>query len=337
MTPAGPPDRRPATGDFRFEGVVRLTKIGSAFVIFTIVIGFAAINTGNNSLYIGLSVMLGTLLLSGVASQRGLRHLRVEFDHVGEAWAGRPAAGELRIANRSRIWNVRDVIVASDELAEPLFVPLIERRREIAAGVSFLFARRGIVQLNKLDLYTRYPFGFFMKKRRVAIRGEVVVYPRLLDVTGDRERFRAVDGDVHSANRPGGGTEIHSFREYVRGDSLRQIYWKKSASLGRWIMKQPELEAGRAVHVVVDPFKPRGVPDDDFEHMVSDAATFVYDALDRNLEVILSLPRVSLRAGTRAQASAMFRALALIEPSYEPVAQTIDRNAVLFGVTSHAA
>ena len=32
------------------------------------------------------------------------------------------------------------------------------------------------------------------------------------------------------------GTEIHSFREFVRGDSLRQVYWKKSASLGRWIM-----------------------------------------------------------------------------------------------------
>ena len=75
--------------DFRFDGVVRLTKVGSSFVIFTIVIGFAAINTGNNSLYIGLAFMLGTLLLSGVASQRGLRQLRVEFDSLGAAWAGR--------------------------------------------------------------------------------------------------------------------------------------------------------------------------------------------------------------------------------------------------------
>src|SRR2546428_7136710 len=96
---------------FEFDGVVRLTKVGIAFLIFTIFIGFAAINTGNNALYIALSFMLGCLLLSGIASQRGLRQLRAEFDSIQEAWVGRAAAGRLRIVNRSRIWNVRDVIV----------------------------------------------------------------------------------------------------------------------------------------------------------------------------------------------------------------------------------
>jgi uncharacterized protein (DUF58 family) len=139
-------------------------------------------------------------------------------------------------------------------------------------------------------------------------------------------------------SRPGAGTEIHSFREYVRGDSLRQVYWKKSASHGRWIIKQTELEAGRAVHIVVDPFKPRGVSTEEFELMISHAATFLHDALERDLEVMLSMPRVSLRANSHAQARAMFRALALVEPAYEPVVQTIDRNAVVFGVRqSHAA
>src|SRR6266550_7019877 len=90
---------------FEFEGVVRLTRIGTTFVIFTVVIGFAAINTGNNALYIALSFMLGCLLLSGIASQRGLRDLSAEFDSIQEAWAGKAAGGKLRIANRSRIWN----------------------------------------------------------------------------------------------------------------------------------------------------------------------------------------------------------------------------------------
>src|SRR3954447_10473152 len=89
---------------WQFDGVVRLTRIGISFVIFTVVIGFAAINTGNNSLYIGLSFMLGCLLLSGIASKGGLKHLVVELDGVEEAWAMRPAHGRLRIINRSRIW-----------------------------------------------------------------------------------------------------------------------------------------------------------------------------------------------------------------------------------------
>src|SRR6266550_7780544 len=92
---------------FEFEGVVRLTRIGTTFVIFTIVIGFAAINTGNNALYIALSFMLGCLLLSGIASKGGLKQLHVEFGNVHEPWAGRAAEGTLQITNRSLVWNVR--------------------------------------------------------------------------------------------------------------------------------------------------------------------------------------------------------------------------------------
>ena len=319
------------THSFQFDGVVRLTRVGTAFLIFTVFIGFAAINTGNNALYIALSFMLGALLLSGIASKGGLKHLRVEFDSVEEAWAGRPAHGRLRVENVSRIWNMRDVIVTSDEMDVPLLIPLLERRAASAFEVTFRFRRRGVVQLKRVDLYTRYPFGFFLKKRRVRIDGEVVVFPELLDEESARERFHPVEGEQFASNRPGMGHEVHSFRDYVRGDSLRHVAWKKSASLGRWIIKQTELEAGRSVHVVIDPYRPRGVSEETFERMISEAATVVYDALGRGLDVIVAVPHVTLRSG-RDGGGAIFRALALLGPSHEPVALAVERTSIIFNV-----
>ena len=316
---------------WQFDGVVRLTRIGTAFVLFTVVIGFAAINTGNNALYIGLSFMLGCLLLSGIASKGGLKHLVVTFDGVDEAWAMQPAHGRLRVMNRSRIWNVRDLILTSDELDAPLCVPLIRRRDEIVLQAMFLFRRRGVVQLSRIDLYTRYPFGFFLKKRRPRLAGEVVVYPRLLGDESTRDRFRLIEGDQHPSNRIGAGTDIHSFRDYVRGDSLRRVHWKKSASLGRWIIKQTEVEADRAMHVVVDPYRPKDVSEETFEEMISDAATFMNDALGRDLHISLSIRNMTLRSD-RDGAAAMFRALALLEATHEPVAQTVDRESIIFTV-----
>jgi uncharacterized protein (DUF58 family) len=318
---------------WQFNGVVRLTKIGISFIVFTVCAGFAAINTGNNALYIGLSFMLGALMLSGIASKGGLKHLRVELEGIDEAWAGRVARGRLRVVNRSRIWNVRDLILTADELAAPILVSLVERRGEVAVDAAFLFRRRGLVQLTSIDLYTRYPFGFFLKKRRVKISGDVVVYPHLLDQDVARERFSPVEGDDQQpSSRPGPGSDIHSFREYTRGDSLRHVAWKKSASLGRWIIKQTESDAGRAVHVVVDPYKPRGASDDDFERMVSEAATFLYEALHRDFELVVAMPRLELRARGGEGARAIFRALALLEPRYEPFAQTLERDSVVFAV-----
>jgi len=120
-------------------------------------------------------------------------------------------------------------------------------------------------------------------------------------------------------------------RDYVRGDSLRHVAWKKSASLGRWIIKQTELEAGRAVHVVVDPFKPRGTSDDEFERMISEAATVVFDALRRELDVILSVPHLALHSD-RDGGGALFRALALLQPSREAVALPVERTSIIFNV-----
>jgi len=327
----------PKPSAWTFDGVVRLTRIGSTFVLFTVVIGFAALNTGNNALYIALTFLLGTLLLSGIASKGGLKHLRVELTSFDQPWAGTPSSAVLRIANDSPIWNVRDVVVVSDELDPPIVVDVIRRKSHVAVNATFLFARRGVVQVRRLDLYTRYPFGFFLKKRRVRLQSEIVVFPRLQMESGVRERFRSVSGEQVSTSRPGGGTDIHAFRDYVHGDSLRQVYWKKSASIGRWIIKQTEAEAARAVHVVVDPFKAHGTTDDAFEAMVSDAATFIYHALRRQLEVVVTLPRVTLRANDFDHGLSIFRALALLEPIHEHVEFTLERNTIVFAARSHDA
>ncbi len=318
--------------DWQFDGVVRITRIGTSFLVFIFVIGFAALNTGNNPLYIALTFMLGCLLLSGIASKGGLTHLAIELRGADEAWAGRPVSLVLRITNRSPIWNVRDVTIVSDDLAEPVLVPIIRKRETIDVEASFLFRRRGIAHVQRVDLYTRYPFGFFLKKRRVRLTGDIVVFPRLLDEESARERFRPVVGEHENANRPGIGTEIHSFREYVRGDSLRHVYWKKSASLGRWIMKQTELDSARAVHVVFDPYMPRDASDEAFEEMVSAAATYLFHAARRGLTIFFTMPRVTITVSEAESASAAFHALALVEPAHEPVAQMIDQNSVVFAL-----
>ncbi|MEA2490990.1 MAG: hypothetical protein QOH21_2782 [Acidobacteriota bacterium] len=319
-----------STVPFAFNGVVRLTKVGTTYILATIVIAIAALNTGNNALYIGVALMLGSLLLSGMASKSGLKHLDVEVYGIEEAWAGRPADGMLRVRNRSRIWSVRDVVLTSESLAQPMLLPSLPRRSTRELPAAFLFQHRGLVQVRTIDSYTRYPFGFFLKKRRLRVQSDVVVYPRILPEEIARERFRPATGEQSTANRPGHGTELHSFREYVRGDSLRHVYWKKSASLGRWIIKQTDVEAARSVHVVVDPYKPYHVTDDAFEAMVSEAATFIHHAVSRELDVLLSLPRMNLRATPSQSAAPLFRALALLEPVYEPVHQTLERNSVYF-------
>ena len=124
--------------EWEFNGVVRLTKVGTTYILATMILAISAINTGNNAIYIAVTLMLGCLLLSGIASKGGLKHLSVEIQGIDEAWAGRPADGSVRIRNDSRIWNVRDVVLVSEALVEylMLIVQTTRAHAEVALGVS---------------------------------------------------------------------------------------------------------------------------------------------------------------------------------------------------------
>ncbi|MHB9002143.1 MAG: DUF58 domain-containing protein, partial [Thermoanaerobaculia bacterium] len=234
---------------FEFNGVVRLTRVGAAYLVFTVLLGVSAINTGNNSIYIGLTFMLGGLILSGIASKSGLRHLDVEVVAPNETWAAKTATGMLRVTNRSRIWSVRDVVITAPELHAPVLVSAIRRRETMNIEAEFSFPRRGRVEFQRAALYTRYPFGLFLKKRTVNVGSEAIVFPKLLEEEESPRPVGRPENGAIETHRAGPGSELLGFREYVRGDSLRQVHWKKSASLGRWIMKQSELDAAHVVRI----------------------------------------------------------------------------------------
>lgn len=300
---------------FEFDGVVRITRVGAIFLVSTLLVGFAALNTGNNSLYIALSFMLGTLLVSGIVSHRGLRSINVTFHQIDEAWARKPAGGSMKLNSRSRFFAARDVIVVSPQLYRPVLIPSVEKGADAHLDMSFIFEHRGRTHLSRLDLYSRYPFGLFLKKRSVAIHGETIVYPQLLDREIEATKSEAIEGELRPVARSGTGTELHGFRDYVRGDSLRQVHWKKSASSGRWIMKQNEAESGRTLTVVVDSFFPSPALHDAFEEMISKAATLIHDALDQELTVVLITPGETLLSAASGGRRAIFERLALIAPT----------------------
>src|SRR5262249_59880057 len=53
------------------------TAVGQTYLVLTVGIGLAALNTGNNLLYLVLGLQLATIVVSGVLSEQALRRLRM--------------------------------------------------------------------------------------------------------------------------------------------------------------------------------------------------------------------------------------------------------------------
>src|SRR5271166_5494214 len=94
--------RRVALERLRQTFHYEVTKAGVIYVLVTLVIGIAALNTGNNLLYIVVAAMLAAILVSGVVSALVLRGLELEVRLPEHVFAGRPVLGRIVLRNPRR-------------------------------------------------------------------------------------------------------------------------------------------------------------------------------------------------------------------------------------------
>ena len=88
-----------------------VTRVGIWYVASIVLIGIAALNTGNNLLYIIVAVMLGAILISGIASAVILRNVEIEVRLPERIFAGQPAKAVFKLKNSRRRLPLFSVMV----------------------------------------------------------------------------------------------------------------------------------------------------------------------------------------------------------------------------------
>ena len=94
--------RRVAVERLRESFDYEVTRAGIVYVLVTLVIGIAALNTGNNLLYIVVAAMLAAILVSGVVSAWVLRWLELDVRLPEHVFAGRAVLGRIVLYNPRR-------------------------------------------------------------------------------------------------------------------------------------------------------------------------------------------------------------------------------------------
>jgi uncharacterized protein (DUF58 family) len=233
---------------------LRITRIGFWYLGFTLAVGFAGTNTGNNLLFLLFGLLLAGILLSGVISQLTLRGLSVERLLPSDATVGKPVLVGLRITNRKRRL-ASYAIVARDMTSQgptgQVFWVLIEPGQSKDLSYRWEPTRRGRRQFERIDVVTRFPFGLFEKWLQWESPAEVVVFPR--EVPAPPLAFSAISplGERPSAS-VGHGTEFFGLRDQRAGDDARSIHWLTSARRGRPVVVDRERERRRRVSVLLD-------------------------------------------------------------------------------------
>jgi uncharacterized protein (DUF58 family) len=175
-----------------------------------------------------------------------------------------------------------------------------------SARLAFVPARRGLHDIPTLVAQTSFPLGLFKAWTVWRPAGQLLAYPAPEQPAHGLPHDEAAPGGQAQAQVRSGG-EFDGVRAYRRGDTVRQVVWKKAAKNGELVSRDTSAHASRELWL---DFQQVGLPD--AESRLSRLAAWVMSAEQRGLSFGLRLPGQELPCGQgEVQRRAALEALAL--------------------------
>jgi uncharacterized protein (DUF58 family) len=229
---------------------LRPTRAGWVFFVLTLGVGMASLNTGNNLMYMVLSLLLSFLVLSGVMSESALRGIQVRRVLPTELVAEQEAIIGIEVANRQRrvpafAVVVEDVVRQGSTLRPAGRAFALRVAPETAEMRSYRFtpARRGPLEFVGFRVATRFPFGLFSKALWIDAPRGGLVFPALDPVLPAALRSGALRRGEWRTGAAGQSPESAGLRAYAAGDPHRRVHWRASLRRGLLLVRDQEQEA----------------------------------------------------------------------------------------------
>ena len=333
---------------FAYRIEFKFTREGWYYIGGIFVVALAALNTGNNLLFLVLSSLLASILMSGILSSMVLSGVELECELPERIFAGAPVFALFELRNEKQTLPSFSLRVegqaagkskgrgkradAPSILKRPVYFPYLPRRGADESGrgsvrqrVEIVFSRRGVYRQDAFRIVTRFPFGLLEKARRVELPLEAVVYPSIEPTEEFFEILPLISGELESYAR-GRGHDLYSLRDYQPSDDVRFVHWKASARTGSLKVREFAREDERRVLLIFDPARSATTAEanaradgERFERAVSLCASLAWHFYETNALLQFRAPGVETPLAPASEIIFdILRHLATIEPMATP-------------------
>jgi len=214
----------------------------------TLLLGFAAVNTGNNLLFLLVSALLGFMTVSGILGRWNLAGLRVRLELPDEIYDGVETMLTVRFENGKR-WLPSFLLTFRLPVGRATAVQ-IDRRGSAGETLSATFHGRGIQSIGAARVESIFPINFFVRSFAIPVDRKITVFPAPRFCRNTAEAGRSRSGGEVQASLKGYEGDISRISDYSGGEPLKLIHWKLSARHG--ILKVKELSTVTRPPVVLE-------------------------------------------------------------------------------------
>jgi uncharacterized protein (DUF58 family) len=211
-------------------------------------LGFAAVNTGNNLIYLMASALLGFMAISGFLGKWNLSKIRISCTPPEEVYDGLPTLFSIKLENNRSWLPVFLMEVALDEQA--VLFPLVDPGQSQSKSIEAVLNGRGLQLLATVTVRSRFPINFFIRTLVIPINREVTVFPRPVPCNDLQQPDPGGMRGAKAHWMKGQEGDVSHISDYRGGEPLKLIHWKLSARHDR--LKVKELSAASHTPVTID-------------------------------------------------------------------------------------
>jgi uncharacterized protein (DUF58 family) len=239
----------------------RVTLEGWIYLGGIVLVALAALNTGNNLLFLILSSLIALVLMSGILSSTTLSGVGMRLLLPEHIFAGQPVRAMVELENEKltlpsfslRVEATKTKLApAAALLNTPVYFPYLPKHGSVQQTIPVTFPRRGVYRQEAFRILTRFPFGFLRKARQLNLKTEALVYPSVEPSPEYLEILQGLQGALETLTK-GRGQDLYALRGYVPTDSARHVHWKASARSGSLMVREFTREDDCRILLVLDP------------------------------------------------------------------------------------
>ncbi len=214
------------------------TRAGLVFALTLLLMLLASINYQLNLGYALTFLLAGAGLVSMHLTHNTLRGLTLHLRPVTAVFAGDAALLEIVLTNPGAERHGVALHVHDSAAHGHSFVWCdVPALGQASARLSIVPPRRGLHPVPTLVAETLFPFGLFCAWTLWRPAAQVLAWPRPETPAPPLPPTGARPDDHRPQHRVNEGAELDGVRAWRRGDSLRQVLWKKVARTGELVSR----------------------------------------------------------------------------------------------------
>lgn len=280
-----------------------LTPQGRYTIALIFALGLLAVGSGYNGIYLAFSLGISILIISGLLSEKVMRHFYIKSVGEVRAEAQTPFVLHFDVGNDSDqrvLYGVESIFLEKfpvigrlgmtfESLARSNVIHLEPSTcKSVAAHFSGL--PRGKYKKFLVLHRTPYPFGLLTKFKFTELETQVSILP-----TFDEKFGRELREHIHRRNiGDDKDRQFHSHRPFTSKDGIQTVDWKKSAGKmeAKWVVKVHEsVKDDFTILLLPNWTELRSAPNSDvYEKCLSRYRTAAQVFIESGMKVAVALP-----------------------------------------------